>query len=163
MRRHPLLGYMRMHNGLDFRAGYGEPIYAATDGIIAFAGRKGGYGNFIQINHAAGLSTGYGHMSRFATSGGQRVRQGQVIGYIGSTGLSTGPHLHYEMYRNGRPINPLSVSFTSRAQLSGAALANFRARLAQLKSVKPGAALAPLQGARPTPQTTTREIDRVGG
>lgn len=163
MRRHPLLGYMRMHNGLDFRAGHGEPIYAATDGVIAFAGRKGGYGNFIQINHAAGLSTGYGHMSRFATSAGQRVRQGQVIGYIGSTGLSTGPHLHYEMYRNGRPINPLSVSFTSRAQLSGSALASFRTRLAQLKSVKPGEALAPLQSARPATRTALREIDRIGG
>jgi murein DD-endopeptidase MepM/ murein hydrolase activator NlpD len=161
MRRHPLLGYMRMHNGLDFHAGYGEPIYAATDGVIAFAGRKGGYGNFIQINHAAGLATGYGHMSRFATSAGQRVRQGQVIGYIGSTGLSTGPHLHYEMYRNGRPINPLSVSFTSRAQLSGPVLASFRARLAKLKAVKPGAALAPLQGARPAAQTITREIDKL--
>jgi murein DD-endopeptidase MepM/ murein hydrolase activator NlpD len=163
MRRHPLLGYMRMHSGLDFHAGYGEPIYAATDGVIAFAGRKGGYGNFIQINHAAGLATGYGHMSRFATRAGQRVRQGQVIGYIGSTGLSTGPHLHYEMYRNGRPINPMSVSFTSRAQLSGSALASFRARLASLKSVKPGAALAPLQGARMSTKTAMREIDRVGG
>ncbi len=162
MRRHPLLGYMRMHNGLDFRAGHGEPIYAVTDGVIAFAGRKGGYGNFIQINHGNNLSTGYGHMSRFATSAGQRVRQGQVIGYIGSTGLSTGPHLHYEMYRNGRPINPLSVSFTSRAQLSGAALANFRATLSRLKSIKPGAALAPLQGVRRAAPVASREIDRVG-
>lgn len=163
MRRHPLLGYMRMHNGLDFRAGHGEPIYAVTDGVIAFAGRKGGYGNFIQINHAAGLSTGYGHMSRFATSAGQRVRQGQVIGYIGSTGLSTGPHLHYEMYRVGRPINPLSVSFTSRAQLSGAALSSFRATLSRLKSIKPGAALAPLQGTRSAAPVSSREIDRVAG
>jgi murein DD-endopeptidase MepM/ murein hydrolase activator NlpD len=161
MRRHPLLGYLRMHNGLDFRAGYGEPIYAVTDGVIAFAGRKGGYGNFIQINHGNDLSTGYGHMSRFATSAGQRVRQGQVIGYIGSTGLSTGPHLHYEMYRGGRPINPLSVSFTSRAQLSGSDLANFRGTLARLKSIKPGAALSPLQGARSADPMITREIDRV--
>ncbi len=163
MRRHPLLGYMRMHNGLDFRAGHGEPIYAVTDGVIAFAGRKGGYGNFIQINHGNNLATGYGHMSRFATTAGQRVRQGQVIGYIGSTGLSTGPHLHYEMYRSGRPINPLSVSFTSRAQLSGPALANFRATLSRLKSIKPGAALAPLQGARNAAPVSGREIDRIAG
>ncbi len=163
MRRHPLLGYMRMHSGLDFHAGYGEPIYAVTDGVIAFAGRKGGYGNYIEIAHAGNLTTGYGHMSRFATSSGQRVRQGQIIGYIGSTGLSTGPHLHYEMRRGGIAINPLSISFTSRAQLSGSPLASFRNRLAQLKSVKPGAALAPLQGARMPAKTAMREIDRVGG
>ena len=102
---------------MDFGAGYGAPIYAVTDGVIAYAGRKGGYGNFVQINHGGGLATGYGHMSRIATSSGQRVRRGQIIGYVGSTGLSTGPHLHYELYRGGRAVNPMSVKFTQRAQL----------------------------------------------
>ncbi len=142
MRSHPILGYRRMHSGMDFKAGHGAPIYAATDGIASFVGRKGGYGNFVELKHAGGLGTGYAHMSRFAVSYGQRVRQGQIIGYVGSTGLSTGPHLHYELYRNGVPINPASVTFTQRAQLDGPNLQRFRALLARLKSVKPGAALS---------------------
>jgi murein DD-endopeptidase MepM/ murein hydrolase activator NlpD len=161
-RRHPVLGYVRMHSGMDFGAGHGAPIYAVTDGVIAFAGRKGGYGNFVQINHGGGMASGYGHMSRFATTAGQQVRRGQIIGYVGSTGLSTGPHLHYELYRNGRAINPASVTFTSRAQLEGQALVSFRARLASLKSVRPGAALAQSQSARPAAQQApVREIDRL--
>ena len=125
-RRHPILGYMRMHSGLDFKASYGQPIFAVTDGVVAYAGRKGGYGNFVQLNHAGGLASGYGHMSRIAARPGSRVRRGQIIGYVGSTGLSTGPHLHYELYRNGRAINPMSVKFTQRAQLSGNDLARTR-------------------------------------
>ncbi len=159
-RRHPILGYKKMHTGMDFGAPYGAPIYAATDGVIAYAGRKGGYGNFVQINHGGGLATGYGHMSRIATRPGQRVRQGQIIGYVGSTGLSTGPHLHYELYRNGRHINPASVTFTQRAQLSGNDLARFRAQLARLKAVKPGAALGGMGPAKVT-QAPQREIDRI--
>ncbi len=161
MRRHPILGYKRMHSGLDFQAAHGTPIYAVTDGVISFAGRKGGYGNFIQINHNGGLASGYGHMSRFAARYGQNVRRGQIIGYVGSTGLSTGPHLHYELYRGGHPINPLSVKFTSRAQLAGADLTNFRNRLNRLKSVKPGAAMAPVQQSRSTNDQPVREIDRL--
>lgn len=160
-RRHPILGYKKMHAGIDFGAPYGAPIYAATDGIVAYAGRKGGYGNFIQINHGGNLASGYGHMSRIAARPGQRVRQGQIIGYVGSTGLSTGPHLHYELYRNGRHINPLSVKFTQRAQLSGSDLANFRAQLARLKAVKPGAALVSKTGTRSAAQAPAREIDRI--
>ena len=161
MRRHPILGYRRMHAGLDFKAGYGAPIFAATDGIVAYAGRKGGYGNFVQINHGGGIATGYGHMSRIAAAPGQRVRQGQIIGYVGSTGLSTGPHLHYELYRNGRAINPLSITFTQRAQLSGSDLARFKGELARLKAVKPGAALAPLPAATRRNEEPQREIDRI--
>ncbi|HEV7232843.1 MAG TPA: M23 family metallopeptidase, partial [Sphingorhabdus sp.] len=86
MRRHPILGYARMHAGLDFKAGYGAPIFAVTDGVVAYAGRKGGYGNFVQLNHGGGLATGYGHMSRIAAHSGSRVRRGQIIGYVGSTG-----------------------------------------------------------------------------
>ena len=160
-RRHPILGYMRMHSGLDFKASYGQPIFAVTDGVVAFAGRKGGYGNFVQLNHGGGLASGYGHMSRIAASPGSRVRRGQIIGYVGSTGLSTGPHLHYELYRNGRPINPMSVKFTQRAQLSGSDLTRFKGNLQRLKSVKPGAALTPLRTAPKNDGPPKREIDRL--
>jgi murein DD-endopeptidase MepM/ murein hydrolase activator NlpD len=159
-RRHPILGYKKMHTGIDFGAPHGAPIYAATDGVVAYAGRKGGYGNFVQLNHGDGLATGYAHMSRISIRGGQRVRQGQIIGYVGSTGLSTGPHLHYEVYKNGRHINPSSIKFTQRAQLSGNALTRFRAQLTRLKAVKPGAALAPM-GGKKTANQTKREIDRL--
>ncbi len=115
-----------------------------TDGVVTIAGRHGGYGNFVKLNHGNGLGTGYGHMSRIAVRSGQRVRRGQVIGYIGSTGLSTGPHLHYELYRNGRAVNPSSVTFVTRALLEGKALADFRARVRSLTSIAPGAALTPI-------------------
>lgn len=144
MRRHPILGYLRMHSGIDFGGGYGAPIYAVTDGTVTYSGRNGGYGNYVRINHGGGLGSGYGHMSRIAVSSGQRVARGQLIGYIGSTGLSTGPHLHYELYRNGRAVNPASVTFITRAQLEGKELAAFRARIRELTAVKPGAALVPV-------------------
>lgn len=160
-RRHPILGYRRMHSGLDFKAGYGAPIYAVSDGTVVLAGRKGGYGNFVQINHGGGLGSGYGHMSRFAVSSGSRVRRGQIIGYVGSTGLSTGPHLHYELYRGGRAVNPMSVKFTQRAQLSGNDLAQFRRKLNGLKSVKPGAALTPMKSSNRSSEEPKREIDRL--
>ena len=160
-RRHPILGYRKMHAGIDFGAPHGAPIYAATDGVIVMAGRAGGCGNAVKINHGGNLATRYCHMSRIATSSGQRVRQGQIIGYVGSTGLSTGPHLHYELYRNGSIVNPLSVKFTQRAQLSGGDLARFKAQLARLKSVKPGAALVPMGGARKVGAAPQREIDRI--
>lgn len=160
MRRHPILGYRRMHAGLDFKASHGTPIYAVTDGTVQFAGRHGGHGNYVKLSHGGGLATGYGHMSRIAVSSGARVRRGQVIGYVGSTGLSTGPHLHYEMYRNGATVNPASVSFVTRAQLTGAELASFRATLNQLQEVVPGAALATL-APEPSARETVREIDRL--
>ncbi len=142
LRMHPILGYARMHRGLDFRAAYGSPIIAVADGVVARAGWAGGYGNQVRLNHAGGLSTSYSHMSRIAVASGGRVRQGQVIGYIGTTGLSTGPHLHFETYRNGVTINPRSVRFTGRAALSGSALAAFRARLRGLLGTPVGAAQA---------------------
>jgi murein DD-endopeptidase MepM/ murein hydrolase activator NlpD len=159
-RRHPILGFTRMHAGIDFAAAYGSPIYATADGVVAFAGRHGGHGNFVRLMHGGGMGTGYGHMSRIAVSPGARVRQGQVIGYVGSTGLSTGPHLHYELYRNGRAVNPGSVQFIARAQLEGSELASFRARLAALREVRPGAALANLAPAQAS-GTPRREIDRL--
>lgn len=160
MRRHPVLGYRRMHNGLDFKASYGTPIRAATDGRVTYSGRNGGAGNFVKIKHNNTLSTGYAHMSRIAVSRGKYVRRGQIIGYVGSTGLSTGPHLHYVLYRNGRPVNPTSVKFTETAQLAGKELADFKSKLAQLKSVTPGAALAPLQS-KTKVEEPVREIEKL--
>lgn len=136
LRRHPILGYSRMHQGVDFGAPMGAPIVAATDGVVSFSGRRGGHGNYVRLNHSGGIATGYSHMSRIIARVGDRVRQGQLIGYVGSTGLSTGPHLHYEMYRNGKAINPSSMKFTTVQQLSGRDLANFRAKLNNLLSVR---------------------------
>jgi len=160
MRRHPVLGYRRMHNGLDFKASYGTPIRAASDGRVTYSGRNGGAGKFVKIKHNKSLSTGYAHMSRIAVNRGKYVKKGQIIGYVGSTGLSTGPHLHYILYRNGRPINPRSVKFTKTAQLSGRDLVNFKAKLAKLKSVEPGAALAPLQS-ESSEEKPVREIEKL--
>ena len=161
MRRHPILGYRRMHAGIDFKASYGTPIYAVTDGVVQFAGRHGGHGNYVKLSHGGGLGTGYGHMSRIAVRSGQSVRRGQVIGYVGSTGLSTGPHLHYEMYRNGKTVNPSSVQFVNRAQLTGAELQNFRAKLAQLLEVPAGEALASLTPTKDEVEEPKREIERA--
>jgi murein DD-endopeptidase MepM/ murein hydrolase activator NlpD len=138
MRRHPLLGYNRFHRGIDFGAPYGSPIMASADGMVQGAGRAGGYGLQVRLAHGGGIATSYSHMSQIAVYPGTRVRQGQVIGYVGSTGLSTGPHLHYELYRNGVPVDPNSVSYTTMAQLSGGDLGRFRARLAQLLAIRPG-------------------------
>ncbi len=160
MRRHPILRYKRMHSGLDFGGGYGAPIYAVTDGKVTFAGRKGGYGKFVKIKHGGGLASGYAHMSRIAVSNGRSVRKGQIIGYIGSTGLSTGPHLHYELYRNGRTINPNSVKFVQRSELSGKELRRFKGELQRLKKVTPGAALGSLKSASNAPKQQ-REINRL--
>ncbi|WP_234034990.1 M23 family metallopeptidase [Aurantiacibacter sediminis] len=161
MRRHPILGYRRMHGGIDFRAAHGTPIYAATDGTVNYAGRNGGLGNFVRIRHAGGLSTGYAHMSRIAVRNGESVTRGQVIGYVGSTGLSTGPHLHYEMYRNGQKIDPLSVRFVTREQLTGSQLANFREQLVRLQMVEAGAALSELPPDPSMADEPVREIDRI--
>jgi murein DD-endopeptidase MepM/ murein hydrolase activator NlpD len=140
MRFHPILGYFRMHKGEDFRAATGTPILAATDGKVIAAGRAGGYGNQVRLAHAGGLMTSYSHMSRIAARVGSFVHQGQVIGYVGATGLATGPHLHYELYRNGVQVNPASVKYTTRAQLSGTELAAFKTRLKSLMAVRIGGA-----------------------
>lgn len=163
MRRHPILGYKRMHAGMDFRASRGTPIVAVTDGRVASAGRAGGCGKAVKLNHGGGLATRYCHMSRIAVRDGQSVRRGQVIGYVGSTGLSTGPHLHYEMYRGGRAVNPASVDFVTRAQLSGAELRRFRAALADLKIVEAGVALEDLAptAAEAAAAEPVREIDKL--
>ena len=141
----PILHYARMHQGIDYGAAWGSPIYAVSDGVVSWVGPHGGHGNYVRLEHGGGLSTGYAHMSRFAVSRGSRVQAGQVVGYVGSTGLSTGPHLHYEVYRGGMTVNPLSVKFAMRTtQVDVSQVNAFKARLAQLKQVKPGAALKSL-------------------
>ncbi|MGJ3260704.1 MAG: peptidoglycan DD-metalloendopeptidase family protein [Rhodospirillales bacterium] len=126
-RRHPILGYTRMHKGVDFAAPTGTPIYAAGNGTVAFAGRHGGYGNYIKIRHNGTYETAYAHMKGFARGirTGKRVEQGQIIGYVGSTGASTGPHLHYEVMMTGKQVNPLRIKMPSGRSLSGEALARF--------------------------------------
>ena len=128
-RRHPISGYRRMHQGIDFAAPMGTPILAPADGVVVEARRWGGYGNWLRIRHGNGLETGYAHLSRYAPGirPGQRVRQGQVVAYVGSTGASTGPHLHYEIWRNGQRINPAGVKTEQGTVLAGADLTAFRA------------------------------------
>ncbi len=128
-RRHPILGYTRMHRGIDFAARPGTPIYAAGDGTVAYAGRNGAYGLYIRIRHNSRYQTAYAHMRalRRGVRRGTRVSQGQVIGYVGSTGLSTGPHLHYEILVGGRQVNPLSVSLPPNVRLKGKDLVAFQA------------------------------------
>jgi murein DD-endopeptidase MepM/ murein hydrolase activator NlpD len=142
LRVHPILRFARLHRGIDFGAGYGAPIVAAADGQVTGSGWAGGYGRQVRISHGGGIVTTYSHMSRLVAEPGSLVRQGQLIGYVGSSGLSTGPHLHYEVHRNGAPVNPLSVRFGGRTLLEGTELGRFRARLAQLMAIgtKPGAA-----------------------
>ena len=135
LRVHPILRFARMHNGIDFGARWGTPIVAAADGHVVRAGWAGGYGQQVRLAHGEGMVTSYSHMSRIVVPPGAFVSQGQLIGYVGSTGLSTGPHLHYEVIRNGVPVNPLGVKFASRAQIEGAELDAFRARLRSLLSV----------------------------
>lgn len=127
-RKHPLLGIRKMHAGVDWAAPIGTPIMAAGNGTIEVAGREGGYGNYIRIRHANGYKTAYAHMTRFAegVARGVRVRQGQVIGYVGSTGLSSGPHLHYEVHVNNRFMNPLSIKVPRSRQLQGRLLTEFK-------------------------------------
>ena len=127
MRRHPIAGYSRMHQGIDFAAPSGTPIKAAGDGVIEVAGRNGGYGNYIRIRHNSEHKTAYGHMRKFASGirVGTRVRQGQTIGYVGSTGASTGPHLHYEVLVNNAQVNPMSLKLPTGRRLEGPELAMF--------------------------------------
>lgn len=127
MRRHPIKGYTRMHKGLDFAAARGTPIMAAGNGVVEYARRNGGYGNYIRIRHANGYKTAYAHMHKFASGirKGVRVKQGETIGYVGSTGVSTGPHLHYEVLHRGKNVNPTSVKTPPGKTLKGKELNNF--------------------------------------
>jgi len=128
MRRHPALQILRMHTGEDWACAPGTPIMAAGGGVIEEAGRKGEYGNYVRIRHPNGYKTAYGHMLRFApgVSAGVKVRQGQVVGYVGTTGLSTGPHVHFEVLVNNSHVDPKSIQVPRERQLEGKQLAEFQ-------------------------------------
>lgn len=128
-RRHPILGYSKLHTGADFGARTGTPIYAAGDGTIVKIGWHGGYGRYIRLRHGKVYQTAYAHMSRFRSGlkAGSRVKQGETIGYVGSTGRSTGPHLHYEVLKNGKHVNPMTITLPSRKRLQGRPLQRFLA------------------------------------
>ena len=135
-RLHPILRFVRMHKGIDFGAHWGMPIHAAADGQVERVGWAGGYGRQVRIGHGGGMETSYSHMSSMAVSPGAIVHQGDVIGYVGSSGLSTGPHLHYEVIRNGVPVNPMGVRFTvAQRSADPGAVAAIKARLAELLKV----------------------------
>ncbi|MEN8236883.1 MAG: peptidoglycan DD-metalloendopeptidase family protein [Pseudomonadota bacterium] len=127
-KRHPVLGYGKMHKGIDFAAPRGTPIVAAGSGIVERASRWGSYGNYIRIRHNGEYSTAYAHLSRYAKGirRGQRVRQGQIIGYIGATGRATGPHLHYEVLRYKKQINPVKLKLIPTTKLQGIELERFQ-------------------------------------
>ncbi|MBN8827892.1 MAG: peptidoglycan DD-metalloendopeptidase family protein [Sphingobacteriia bacterium] len=128
VRKHPIHGYSKMHKGVDFAAPIGTPIYAAGDGVIEEIGRKGTYGNYIRVRHNGGFSTAYAHCSRFnkGLRNGARVKQGDVIAFVGTTGHSTGPHLHFEVLKNNHHINPLKVKFNSNYKMSGNDLKDYK-------------------------------------
>ncbi len=141
-RKHPLLRRWRMHTGVDWAAPMGTPILAAGDGTIEMAERHGGYGNYIRIRHANGFATAYGHMTRFAPGSvpGTHVKQGQIIGFVGSTGASTGPHCHFEVLVNNKFVNPMTIAVPRGLQLNGRELAAFqkeRRRIEALMQLDP--------------------------
>lgn len=134
MRKHPILGYSKMHKGTDFAAPRGTPIYAAGNGVVERAGRNGGYGKYVRIRHGSNYKTAYAHMHRYGkgVKAGARVKQGQIIGYVGSTGRSTGPHLHYEVILNGKQVNPLKVTLPRGDKLKKSEMADFAAHRAEV-------------------------------
>jgi murein DD-endopeptidase MepM/ murein hydrolase activator NlpD len=127
-RNHPLLKYRRQHTGVDWAAPSGTPILAAGDGTVEKVGREGGYGNYVRIRHANGFATAYAHMLRYAPGmqKGVTVKQGQIIGHVGSTGLSTGPHCHFEVMVNNQYVNPMTIQVPRGLQLTGRQLAEFQ-------------------------------------
>lgn len=135
MRFHPILGYSRMHQGIDFAAPTGTPVLASAGGKVVAAGWSGGYGNLVAVQHGRNMVTRYAHLSRIHVKLGETVAQGQRIGAVGSTGLSTGPHLHYEVWVDGRPVNPAQARYLSGTQLTGEELRRFRAELARIRSI----------------------------
>jgi murein DD-endopeptidase MepM/ murein hydrolase activator NlpD len=143
IRKHPILGFSRKHNGTDFAAPMGTPVVASGTGTVIKAGRCGGGGNCIKLRHNNSYQTVYAHLSKFATKRGRRVTQGQIIGYVGSTGMSTGPHLHYEVRFNGKPINSQKLKLPSGKILKGKERKLFEierikldVKLAELKSLQ---------------------------
>ena len=137
-RKHPILGYTKMHRGLDFAAPSGTPIFAAGDGIIEKAGWNGSYGKYIRIRHTGTYKTAYAHLSGFhkRIKIGRRVLQGKIIGYVGTTGRSTGPHLHYEVIKNNIQVNPMRIKLPAGKNVSKANFNNYRNHVKKLLSQK---------------------------
>lgn len=165
MRMHPILGFMRMHQGIDFGAPMGTPVLAAGDGVVVEARRWGGYGNWLRLRHAGGWETGYGHLSRYARGvrPGAVVHQGEVVAYVGTTGNSTGPHLHYETWFKGKRVNPIGAQVPQGTVLSGRELAAFKAVKAQIDAMVANKTTqqsktekASVEGLRPTLPATRR-------
>lgn len=158
MREHPILGFSALHSGVDFAASPGTPILAAGTGRVVAAGPNGGYGLYVKLQHSRDVSTAYAHMSRIGPGikPGVAVRQGQVIGFVGSTGMSTGPHLHYEFLRGGKHVNPLAQKFAMRAAVSGKDAARFRTLSRQyLNQLKNAPAVADVEKA-PEPKKSAQ-------
>jgi len=161
-RRHPILGYVKMHTGVDWATAYGTPIFASGNGVVEKVGPEGGYGKYVRLKHNNGYETAYGHMSAFAKGMevGKRVRQGQVIGFVGSTGQSTGPHVHYEILVNGRFVDPMRVKLPRGRSLEGPVMASFekeRDRLDAQMSNRGGAArVSEATGTAPVRQVSNR-------
>lgn len=135
-RKHPILGYTRMHKGVDFAAGWGTPIVAAGDGVIELSARNGGYGNYVRIRHNSTYSTAYAHLSKYGRGirKGKRVKQGQIIGYVGATGLTKGAHLHYEVLVNGKQVNPMTLKLPDGRRLDGRQLGRYLTMKASLEA-----------------------------
>ena len=142
LRMHPVLGMVRMHSGIDYGSAWGTPVHAAAAGTVSFAAPRGGYGNYVRIDHGGGIASGYGHLSFISVAPGATVQPGQLIGLVGSSGLSTGPHLHFEMFRDGVAVNPKGLPFPAAKvgpTLEGSQQAAFAARLAALMALSPAA------------------------
>jgi murein DD-endopeptidase MepM/ murein hydrolase activator NlpD len=166
MRRHPILGYSKMHKGTDFAAARGTPILAAGSGVVEMARYNGAYGRFILLRHNRRTQTAYAHMSRFAKGihDGARVQQGDVIGYVGTTGRSTGPHLHYEVRIDKKQVNPMSVSMPVGRILEGKVLRQFKKGQSKIQTefetllesraakLKKASASAPVPAVKPLPE-----------
>jgi murein DD-endopeptidase MepM/ murein hydrolase activator NlpD len=160
-RRHPILGFVKMHTGVDWAAPYGTPIFASGNGVVEKAEREGGYGNYVRLKHNNGYETAYGHMSAFAKGmePGKRVRQGQVIGFVGSTGMSTGAHVHYEILVNGRFVDPMRIKLPRGRSLDGPVLAGFekeRDRLDAMMNNRGTARISDATGSTGVRQITNR-------
>jgi murein DD-endopeptidase MepM/ murein hydrolase activator NlpD len=161
-RRHPILGFNRAHKGVDFGAGQGTPILAAGDGVVLEARRWSGYGNWLRIRHSGQWDTGYAHISRYAPGikAGMRVRQGQVVAYVGSTGMSTGPHLHYEVWLNGQRVNPIGAKVPQGTILGGGELAAFKSKKSRIDRMLADGG-ATLASSDETPKLTLAKLDKA--
>jgi murein DD-endopeptidase MepM/ murein hydrolase activator NlpD len=166
MRSHPIFGYTLMHQGVDFAAPLGTPVLAAGDGVVEEARSWAGYGNWLRIRHGGGWETGYAHLASYATGlkAGNAVRQGDVVGYVGQTGLATGPHLHYETWLAGRRVDPARAAFAATLELDPCALADFaaqRARIDRLLALSRGSSPA-TEGSPPSALASSSGPGRAG-